>query len=127
MYIWENNAMKFNLLFIASFLSIVVIGQVDLSSKESMSSWVSSHEFKASVEGDFDMYISIENLNNQETLVLSNKEGKRKVFTNLNYQPGGSAATLTCLGVSNNSLEIVFSPEGNLITEGMTFVPVSQE
>ena len=32
---------------------------VDLTSKESIENWLNTHRFKASVEGDFDMYLEI--------------------------------------------------------------------
>ena len=98
--------------------------QVDLSSTESIKAWVEANSFKATVQGDFDMFIAIENLGGVETLVLSNEHGKRKLFTNLSYTAEGSAAMLTCLGEENNSLEIVFSPDGSLSTAGMIFYPI---
>lgn len=113
-------------IIVASFILLAFSGQaqVDLNSTESIKAWVEGHSFKSTIQGDFDMFIAIEILDGVETLVLSNEHGKRKLFTNLTYTAEGSAAMLTCLGVENNSLEIVFSPEGYLITAGMTFLPV---
>ena len=53
---------------------------VDLTSKESIENWINTHRFKASVEGDFDMYLEIEHLSIGDALVLSTDHGKRKIF-----------------------------------------------
>lgn len=115
-----NKVVFFFGLMILSFHSI---GQVDLNSVESMTSWVHEHQFKSSIEGDFDMYVKIETLDGVETLVISNDHGKRKLFTHLVFTAGGTAATLSCQGESNNSLEFVMTTEGHLVTAGMVFVP----
>jgi len=106
------------------YLAFSASCQVDLSSTDSLKTWVEGNSFKTSIQGDFDMFIAIEVLAGVETLVLSNEHGKRKLFTNLTYTAGGSAAMLTCLGEENNSLEIVFSPDGSLSTAGMIFYPI---
>jgi hypothetical protein len=99
---------------------------VDLSSKESIESWVSTHQFKASVEGDFDMYLEMEQLSTGPSLVLSNDHGKRKIFGQLTYQLTQTAPSVIGIGETESSLEIFISPEGNLMTEGMTFIPVKE-
>jgi hypothetical protein len=96
---------------------------VDLTSKESIENWLNTHRFKASVEGDFDMYLEIEHLSIGDALVLSNDHGKRKIFGQLSYQLNQSAPSVVGIGLEESSLEVFISPEGNLLTSGMTFVP----
>jgi hypothetical protein len=99
---------------------------VDLSSKESIENWINTHRFKASVEGDFDMYLEIEHLNIGDALVLSNDHGKRKIFGQLSYQLNQTAPSVVGIGLEESSLELFISPDGNLMTSGMTFVPVKE-
>lgn len=96
---------------------------VDLSSKESIENWLTTHRFKASVEGDFDMYLEIEHLNIGDALVLSNDHGKRKIFGQLTYQLNETAPSVLGIGFEESSLEVFITPEGNLMTSGMTFIP----
>lgn len=96
---------------------------VDLTSKESIENWLNTHRFKASVEGDFDMYLEIEHLNIGDALVLSNDHGKRKIFGQLTYQLNQTAPSVLGIGLEESSLEVFISPEGNLMTAGMTFIP----
>jgi hypothetical protein len=118
------------LIFISLFcLSLPVFfaqNAVDLSSKESIENWINTHRFKASVEGDFDMYLEIEHLNIGDALVLSNDHGKRKIFGQLSYQLNQTAPSVVGIGLEESSLEVFISPEGNLMTSGMTFVPVKE-
>ncbi|MEY3048739.1 MAG: hypothetical protein RL365_777 [Bacteroidota bacterium] len=96
---------------------------VDLTRKESIENWINTHRFKASVEGDFDMYLEIEHLSIGDALVLSNDHGKRKIFGQLSYQLNQTAPSVVGVGLEESSLEVFISPEGNLLTSGMTFVP----
>ncbi|MFM7596119.1 MAG: hypothetical protein ACKO4Y_08070 [Flavobacteriales bacterium] len=96
---------------------------VDLSSKESIEQWITTHRFKAIVEGDFDMYLEIEELDKGTALVLSNNHGKRKIFANLSYQMNQTAPSVIGIGLEESSLEVFIAPDGNLVTNGMTFIP----
>ena len=99
---------------------------VDLTSKESIENWLNTHQFRAQVEGDFDMYLEIEHLDKGDALVLSNDHGKRKIFGQLTYQLNQSAPSLVGIGLEESSLEVIITPEGNLMTSGMTFIPVKE-
>jgi hypothetical protein len=72
------------------------------------------------------MYLEMEQLSTGPSLVLSNDHGKRKIFGQLTYQLTQTAPSVIGIGETESSLEIFISPEGNLMTEGMTFIPVKE-
>ncbi len=69
------------------------------------------------------MYLEIEHLSIGDALDLSNDHGKRKIFGQLSYQLNQTAPSVVGIGLEESSLEVFISPEGNLLTSGMTFVP----
>ena len=113
-------------LFLLNLTWIGAQQTLDITSKESIQNWLNTHQFRAQVEGDFDMYIEIEHLDKGDALVLSNDHGKRKIFGQLTYQLNQSAPSVVGLGLEESSLEVIITPEGNLMTAGMTFIPVKE-
>lgn len=79
------------------FLGFQSYGQVniDVNNEKEVMSYLVAHKFKSEAEGDYPMYLEIEQLNNQPTLVLSNDHGKRKLFTNLTFQPATGYGLVT--------------------------------
>lgn len=96
-----------------------------LNTESEIWSWLSGHTFKASIEGDFDMFFSIETIESKPVLVLSNANGKRKLFNSLVLNGEGSLLMLIGTGEENNSLEVGITSEGNLTTAGMIFKPIN--
>lgn len=113
---------SFTLLWFSLFVSYAQ-NAVDLTSKESIENWLNTHRFKAIVEGDFDMFLEIEHLGIGDALVLSNEHGKRKIFGQLSFEMNQTAPSIIGIGIEESSLEVFISPDGNLLTNGMTFIP----
>jgi hypothetical protein len=46
-----------------------------------------------------------------------------KIFGQLTYQLNETAPSVLGIGLEESSLEVFITPEGNLMTSGMTFIP----
>jgi len=117
---------KFIFIVSLRFMAGISFGQTapTLNTEAEVWSWLSGHTFKASIEGDFDMFFSIETLDQKPVLVLSNANGKRKLFSSLAIEGQGTSRMLIGFGEENNALEVGITPEGYLTTAGMVFRPV---
>lgn len=117
---------KFVYLFVLMFSFSYSFSQTNppLNTEAEVWTWLTTHTFKGSVEGDFDMFFSVETLDQKPVLVLSNSNGKRKLFSSLGIEGEGTSLMLIGLGEENNSLEVGITPEGFLTTAGMVFRPV---
>lgn len=110
---------------LVSFISFQSIGQVniDVNNEKEVMGFLTANKFRSEELGDYPMQLEIELLNNQPTLVLSNEHGKRKLYTNLTFQPATGYGLVNGLGEEKNDFDISMYADGHIVAAGMTFLP----
>lgn len=114
-----------SLLVIGSFLfmSFGLIAQKELNvqSKKEVLAYLQDNKLKSESPGDFAMYVQIEKIASDLYIVLSNDNGKRKLFSPVVFQEAMEFAVVSGKGIEGGDFELQVFPNGNVISSGMEF------